>query len=283
MKAFTERHFHFKGRLTVADCHLLADHPGLERIQFSDKKPGRETLANLNEIVFKRRKDVALRVYAYDDTWADISFLKYLPEVERFVWESDFHGSVEPLHCLKKLTTLELGFCKTNKKKFSLTFLGEYSEVLENLRINGDYGHIETIKTLSHLKRAWFVSTKLDNFDFLTEHPIEEFGNYGSRVRSLQSLGKIKSLKSLWIKKDDNLRDIDFVLGLPNLEVLYLLWNPNLVRFPDLTPLAKLRYIEVFRGRRFEDYSGALHLKNCHIQVSGPKVQPNGFFKRTAL
>jgi hypothetical protein len=235
----------------------------------------------LNEIVFKRRKDLTLRVYGYSDTWADIDFLKYLPEVERFYWETDSFGSVEPLHHLNTLSALHLGFTNTTRKKLSLTFLSEYSKSLIDIGLTGDYKDINTLSALTHLKRAWFVSTPLANFDLVCGLSLEELGNYGSRVKSLESLGRIESLRWLWIKTNTILKDIDFVRNLTNLEKLDLLWLSNLVRLPDLSHLKRLKHIEVFQGKRFEDYSGAMKLKECHISVSGPKIRPHRFIRIT--
>lgn len=279
MRGLDRDFFHFREELSAPDCRTLADHAALKRIQFHEARPSRKTLELINEIVFARRKDVALRVYGYGDEWADISFLSLLPELERFNWETDTFGPLEPLYLLKRLTALGLGFSNAKKKALSLRFLTDFTQSLEGVTLMGDYKHIESLGELTNLKLAWFASTKLENFDFITHLPLETFGNYGSRVKSFDSLTAIKSIKSLWIKAHNNLTEIDFVRGLTNLERLELFWLPRLVRLPDLSHLEKLKYIQVFQGKRFEDYSGALNLRNCHITVSGPLIRPNRFLE----
>ena len=273
-------YFHIDGDLSREDCGRLADQAALKRIQFHQFRPSRRSLDLLNEIVFRRRKDVTLRVYGHGDVFADIDFLKTLPEVERFSWETDVFGSLEPLHHLKRLSALALGCCNAKKKKLSLSFLKEFAPTLEDLTLTGDYQDVEAVSDLNGLKRAWFVSAKFESYDFLSRLPLETFGTYGSRVKSLESIGRLTSLKWLWIKAHNLLTDVEFVRDLPHLEKLELLWLPKLRRLPDLSHLKKLRSIFVFQGKRFEDYSGALKLKNCHLSVSGPMI-PNRFVSLT--
>jgi hypothetical protein len=95
------RRFHYREPIDAKVARLLHDLPSLRWIQFHDVKPNPRSLSLLNDEVFSKRKEISLRVFGYGDTWADISLLRHLPEVERFDWESVVFGPTEPLFALK--------------------------------------------------------------------------------------------------------------------------------------------------------------------------------------
>ena len=191
---FDASRFHCEKPFKRSVADLLVKLPSLRVFQFHEFTPDSRTLKYLNEILFANRKDVILRVFG-DRTWTDISRLNELPEVERFDWEVDVFGSVEPLHSFKKLVHLGLGM-ERPKPKIDLQFLLEFRNTLESLSLAGDYKAThEVVPQSSGLRSAWFVSTKLANFDLLDGLAIETLGNYGGRVQSFDSVGSFKSLR----------------------------------------------------------------------------------------
>jgi len=76
--------YHSRTPITEKAAIELVNMSALETIQFHDVKPDVATLQHLNRFVFKHRKDMTLRVHCYNDSWQDISFLKLLPEAEKF-------------------------------------------------------------------------------------------------------------------------------------------------------------------------------------------------------
>ncbi len=149
--------FHCRKPLRRSIAEMLVKLPSLKVFQFHDIKPDTATLEHLNEIVFKNRKDVTLRVYGYPDTWANIDFLKSLPEVERFDWDTPVFGSDEPLYKLKRLVHLGLGFTQP-KPKIDIGYLTDFPS-LESLNLEGDYKKLQqTVSQIRGLKSIWLSS-----------------------------------------------------------------------------------------------------------------------------
>jgi len=270
--------FHSRQPVTYSIAEQLLALPKLKVIQFHDIKPDEKTLNILNDVIFKNRKDITLRVYGYPDTWSDISFLNFLPDLERFDWDTAVFGSNEPLYKLKKLVHLGLGFTQP-KPKISLQFVTDFSNTLESLSLDGDYKDLLiTIPTLKKLKSFWLTSTKLKGFDFLQGLPIETIGNYGGRVESFDFLVNIQSLKKIWIKTNSKIKNIDFIEELPNLEEIELQYVAKITRFPKCDHLKKLKRIFAFECNRLEDISEVKKLKISDISISGSKL-PGRHFK----
>lgn len=263
------------------DCDLaekLFKLPMLKVIQFHDVIPDGNSLELLNEVVFKRRKDIHLRVYGYPDTWKNIDFLCKLNEVERFDWETVVFGSMEPLYKLKKLTHLGIGFSQP-KPKITIKFLHDFLHTLESVSLDGDYKDIiSTIPTLTNLKAIWLTSTKLDSFEFLDGLKIEAIGNYGSRVKSFDYLRNFKSLRKMHIKTNRVLDSIDFISDLGNLETIDLLNVKHLTRFPKCDHLKNLKRVFVFECNELVDIEEINKINNCEISIQGKGI-PGRFYK----
>lgn len=265
--------FHSKQPISYSIAEQLLEMPRLKVIQFHDIKPDETTLKVLNDVIFKKRKDITLRVYGYSDTWADISFLNLLPDLERFDWDTAMFGSYEPLYNLNKLVHLGLGFAQP-KPRTSLKFVADFRDNLDSLNLKGDYkDFLTTIPLLENLKSLWLESTKLKDFDFLQGLPLETLGNYGGRVESFEFLPNIQTLKRLWIKTNSKIENIDFIEQLPNLEDIELLYVAKLSRFPKCDHLKHLKRIYAFQCNRLEDISEVKKLRNCDIHISGKKFE----------
>jgi len=270
--------YHCRVPITEQFAKQLADMPALEVIQFHDIKPNQQTLDNLNDFVFKYRKDITLRVYGYNGYWKDISFLKSLCELERFDWDSDEFLSVEPLYKLKKLVHLSMGFADT-KQKFSVAFLSDFKSALKSIRLHGDYkDFLSAAPKLDNIKTVWLSSMKLKSFEFLEGLPIEVLGNYGSRVGSFTFLPKLQTLKRVWIKTNSTLDNFDFISELPLLEEIELYYVSKLIQFPKCDHLANLVKVTASDCNRLSDISEILKLKNCKIAVYG-KLVPGKFYR----
>ena len=264
--------FHSRQPITYLDAEQLLSMPKLKVIQFHDIKPDETTLKVLNDIIFKKRKDITLRVYGYPDIWADISFLNHLPNVERFDWDTAVFGSTKPLYSLKKLVHLGLGFTQP-KPKISLKFVADFKDTLEGLNLEGDFQDIlTTIPLLDKLKTLWLMSTKLKGFDFLQGLPLETIGNYGGKVESFEFLPNIQTLKKIWIKTNFKIENIDFIEKLLNLEDIELQYVAKITKFPKCDHLKNLKRIFALECNRLEDISEVKKMKNCKIFISGNKL-----------
>ncbi|MGI8494636.1 MAG: hypothetical protein ACR2L1_04895 [Pyrinomonadaceae bacterium] len=252
----------------------LCDKANLKVIQLFDYKPDEETLENLNQILFRARKDLTLRVYHHLNLWSDVSFINHLPELERFDWDSNSFDSFKPLYKLKNLVHLGLGDWGQRKHKTSLSFLKDFNKTLESINLQGDYKDlINTLPNLKQLKNVRFISTKLSNFDFLKNLPIKTFGNYGSRVESFEYLKNLTGLKKIRIKTNTKIESIDFIEDLYNLEEIELLYLSKITKIPELSQVKKLRKFFIFECNRIEDIEELKHLKDCSVYVSGKMIK----------
>jgi hypothetical protein len=270
--------FHYRQPISYGVAEQLLKMPKLKVIQFHEIKPDDATLKIFNDVIFKKRKEVTLRVYGSPDTWADISFLKLVPDLEKFDWGTSGFGSHEPLYKLNKLVHLGLGFAQP-KPRISLTCISDFKDTLESLSLEGDYKDLQTtIPLLKKLKTLWFTSTKLKGFDFLQGLPLETIGNYGGRVDSFEYLPNIQSLKKLWIKTNSKIKSIDFIEQLPNLEDIELQYVSKVTRFPKCDQLKNLKRIFIFECNRLEDIDEVKKLEKCDIFISGKKLK-NKYYK----
>lgn len=248
--------------------------PSLRVIQLGTVVPDQRSLELLNCEVFAKRKDITLRVYAFSDLWSEISFLHFLPDVERFDWDVDLLGSVEPLKSLKKLKHIGLGLTQP-KPKIDLHFLLDFRNTLESVNLSGDYKNTRAvIPKIDGLRSAWFASTKLSDFDFLADLPIETLGNYGGRVQSFDSVRKLTTLKKIWLKTNAKLEGLDFVEQLSNLERIELYYLAKITRFPSCDLLKNLKLVFAFECNRLSDISELQKLSGVKVHVSG-KALPN--------
>lgn len=269
--------FHCRKPVSQSVVELLADLASLKVFQFHDIKPDKRTLHFLNDVLFKRRKDVTLRVYGWPDTWANIDLLNDLPELERFDWDTAVFGSIEPLHKLRNLVHLGLGFTQP-KPKISISFVEDFKDTIESLSLEGDFRDtLTTIPKLHRLNTVWFSSTKLDGFDFLEGLSIETLGNYGGRVGSFEFLKNLKTLKKVWIKTNPKLESIDFIHELKNLEVLEMFYVPKITKFPKVDHLKKLKLICAFECNRLIDISELKKLHGVKIAASGKALRGKHF------
>lgn len=264
--------YHSRTPITEKIAIELVNMPALETIQFHDIKPTVSTLDILNDVVFRNRKDITLRVYGYGESWQNISILKLLPELEKFDWDSDMFESVEPLYGLKNLTHLGMGFANP-KPKISVKFLADFKDTLTSLNMQGDYkDFLTTVPTLTKLNTVWLISMKLAGFDFLEGLPIETLGNYGGRVASFDFLSKLKTLKKIWIKTNSKIEDIDFISDLPLLEKLELYYLSKITTFPKCDHLLHLEEVTAFELNRLIDINELKKLKNCKVIAFGKLV-----------
>lgn len=265
--------FEFKKPINHSIARQLIAIPSLRVIQFHESIPDKFSLKVFNEIAFKTRKDLTLRVYGYQDTWRDISLLYELPEVERFDWDSDVIGSLQPLYSVKKLTHLGLGLIQP-KPKVSLSFVADFSDTIQSLSIAGDFRDLtSTIPKLNYLTRIWFASTKLDGFDFLENLSIETLGNYGGRVRSFEFIRKLQTLRKIHIKTNPTLKSIDFIEHLPQLEWIEFLYLSKIVTFPRCDHLKNLKGVLAYECNRLSDISELKKLEGIKVSVSGKALK----------
>lgn len=270
--------YHCREEISENIASQLAKIDTLEVIQFHDIKPSKKTLQNLNDLVFKQRKDITLRVYGGRGTWRDIGFLRDLPELEKFDWHSDEFASIEPLYALNKLVHFGIGYGNLNKKT-SVSFLSDFNKTLTSIYMEGDFKDFtSTIPKISNLSDVCLFSVKLKNFDFLSGLPMKKLANYGGRVGDYDHVAQFKTIKHIWLKTNATLDKFDFISELPMLQVLELYYISKLRKFPNCDQLPKLKEIIAFECNRLSDIEEVKKIKNCKIWMTG-KSLPGKFYK----
>ncbi len=260
--------FEIRTNLNKAVVKELLKFDDLEIIQFSNFLPNIKTFENLNNILFKHRKDITLRAYYR----TNIDFLEHLDELEKFEWDADIFTDISPLYKIKNLVHFSIGFAKEQHKQ-SLQFLNEFSHSLESLSLKGNFEDIKVISNLRRLKYLWIAANKFDKLELIEQLPIESFGYFGSKIKDFNLLTKIQTLRNIKIKGNRNLDDISFISKLKNLETIELLYNPKIKEFPKCNNLTKLKYINIFECNRLEDIYKLEKISNCKIKVTGNQLR----------
>lgn len=151
----------------------------------------------------------------------------------------------DELYELKKVTSLELGYFS---KKYDITKILDFKETLEHLSYEKDAkkGSEKIINQLTNLKSISLSSVKFENFNFLSNLPLEIFFLYGSRTLNCDGLEKITTMKSFMLKNNPKWNNFDFLNAYINLEELRLHYVKNHLNRPNLEHLKKLKFIEEF-------------------------------------
>jgi hypothetical protein len=201
---------------------------------------------------FKKHPEIYFR-------WIKTPWLKYLSNVEKF--RLDFTN--ENIDLIKNYTVKGLYFENKLNKKCDFTIIEQFKDTLEELSLEGEPKNIErTIKQLKKLKKLHLISVRVDNFKFLEGIDIEDFWNYGSKVKEWDYLSEIKTIKKLGIKTNRTLENIDFIKGLNNLERLELEYLMKLNSFPNVDHLKKLNSIIISQCNRLENINEIKKINN---------------------
>ncbi|MDR1912540.1 MAG: hypothetical protein LBQ52_09400 [Helicobacteraceae bacterium] len=245
-KILSEFHFIEISSHINNDALKIIENIGLENkeyIQFSYLfEPNNNDIKIMNSF-FKNHPEIYFR--RIKTPW-----LKYLTNVEKF--RLDFTG--ENIKLIKNYNIKGLYFENKLDKKRDLAIIEQFKDTLEELAFEGEPKNVEkTISQLKKLKRLYLISVRITNFNFLEGIGIEDFWNYGSKVKDWSYLSEIKTIKKLGIKTNRTLENIDFIKGLNNLEKLELTYLSKLSNFPNIDHLKKLKSIVISQCNKLEN------------------------------
>jgi len=215
--------------------------------------------SELNEKVFKVRKDIGLRIglITGGPEWHNISFLKYLDEVEKLNINDFSIQSLEPITYLKDLKHLTI---RSNSD--TLKYLEKFKN-LEVLKVTWVEKDIEVISGFSKLKELYLSAISIYSLDFLKSLRYLEklyfFELDPIPVSILNILPEIGRINTLGLNTM-NLQNIDFVTQMPYLKQLWLDVLPikSLPKFPETSPL---EIIEISYLDNLKDIMGLSYLK----------------------
>ncbi|WP_419698166.1 hypothetical protein [Mucilaginibacter sp. NFX135] len=240
-------------------------------IQFSSPLAEQE-IDTLEEFVFSKRPDIALRVYAHYTGECDLSFLKRLPSLRKFL--ADCLGNakgIEAVTELKNLETLGVGIFELNNfdflneinpnlkqlylhqtrsKKPSIDAIARFVQ-LEELYLEAQSKGIESISSLSRLQKITLRSISTANINYLSS--LEQLWSVDVKLGGIKDFDALKllpNLKYLELWQVRELSDISFISDLTSLQNLFMQSLPNVKEFPNLDKAHKLRriYLENLKG-----------------------------------
>ncbi|AFH61345.1 hypothetical protein ACVNS2_11960 [Paenibacillus caseinilyticus] len=265
-----------KNNLTEAEVEELLSNQELEVIQFSAPLEP-YTFQLLNDLFFKERDDVELRVYGFYDSRCDLSFLSALPNVTRFtvdcIREVDHLDAITHLDKLKALhigiyhldnldiltrvpATLEsMMLEQTQSKKPDLAVLERFSG-LKKLYIEGHTKNIDVIGKLHQLEDVTLKSVTTNDVEFLA--PLQKLWSLDIKLGGIQNFSAIEgmdSIKYLELWQIRGLKDLSFISTLTGLQYLFLQSHRNVESLPALNGLTKLRKVHLDLMKGLKDIS----------------------------
>lgn len=243
--------------LTKSDIPKIISEENIHSLQLYEfKNPNKQTWETLNEF-YKRYPEIALRVLWYDEQ--DLTFYKYLPNIRNFTIASFNTKDYSAL--LSNLELKHFGIEETKSTAVDLLFIKEFKN-LESLYVDGMKKGLENVKYLKKLKKLTFRGVKMNNLDFLLDlNSLDElrllFGSY----KNLDSLAKLKQLKTLEFSRVRQIPSFDFLNALENLESLEFEGMSKMEEIPDMSSLTRLKKIQIHNNLRIKDISAVGNIK----------------------
>jgi hypothetical protein len=258
---FLEIHSHInKGAVQLIE-NMSTD--ALNWIQFYSIKPNDEDIKVLNNY-YKNYKQIRLR-------WVENWMIPLLPELEKFIFTAT-NFNEDTIDLLKKNRVTGLRIEHSPDKKYDLINFFAFKETLEDLFLEGNYKNLELlINGTNKLKKLGLSSISID-FDKINENVIEDFYHYGSKTKRWDGIKNLKKLKHLCVKTNTVLEDLNFLLGLKNIETIELLYCSKITTFPDLNNLKKLKKIYALECNGVENIDELKKIKAIKIYVQGKKI-----------
>jgi len=299
----------FEHSLTPREVERLASNRNLRCLQCSSNVDPR-TWDLLNSLLFLRRPDVQLRVYGFNSSECDLTFLPRIRNVRHFSVDCVTQAKgTELLASLENLESLRVGVYNLN----NFDFLWSVPSDLKKLTLEATKSKrpsLEPLQRFHSLSRLYLegqqkdieVLSKLQSLEDLTLRSISTGGlDFISKAMSLWSLdikqGGITNLSAIEGMEQIKYLELWQVRGLSDLSVISTLYGLQYVvlqslrhvrSLPDFSRLKRLRrvFLETMKG--LVDVSaleGAPSLEDfIHIEASN--IQPaqyDGLLKHPSL
>ncbi|ANH61430.1 leucine-rich repeat domain-containing protein [Dokdonia donghaensis] len=230
----------------------------LQLYQFQN--PKKQTWETLNEF-YKQYPDIRLRVLWYETQ--DLSFYKEIPNIRKFSIASFNTKDYSALLSNTKLT--HFGIEETKSTAVDLSFIKEFKD-LESLYIDGMKKGLENVKHLKKLKVLTFRGVKMDNLDFISElNNLEELNLLFGSYKNLESITKLKQLKSIEFSRVRQIPNFDFLNSLENLEKIEFEGMSKMEEIPNLSKLTKLKSIHIHNNLRLQNIKSIGEIQNLKL------------------
>ncbi len=263
-------------QLSAEDIAKLALNCNLRRIQCMRPMPDSLWIM-LDNLFFRTRGDVELRIYGHYSEECDLQFLRHVGHVKRF--SADCLMTARNLEAVAGLKDLELlGIGVFELRDFEL--LRNIPEQLQTLRlgptrsgflslaplerfrnlrtlyIEGHNKSIEVLSCLPLLEDVTLRSVTTSDLRYLA--PLEKLWSLDVKLGGIKSFAGIEgksSIKYLELWQIRNLENIDVISTLTGLQNLFLQSLPNVVRAPSVSDLGSLRRVVLQNLKGLTDLS----------------------------
>ncbi len=282
------------------ELETLANDPKTKYIQFNSSLSLNE-IEWLEDIVFAKRPDIALRIYGFHQDICDFAMLSHLPSLR--ILHADYLSEVINIDALQYLQNLEelgigisdlknfdclkdirpnlkkLYISQTNSKSLHLDCLPRFSQ-LEYLYIEGHQKGIEGIAQLEQLKELVLRSVSLNNLSFL--NGLEQLWSLDLKLGGLKdpaSIAQLQQVKYLELWQVRGISDLTFISEMPNLQNLFLQSLAQVKQLPDFSNNRALRriYLENLKGLKDVSSLKTARLLETFIYVMAMNQEPENF------
>ena len=230
----------------------------LQLYQFQN--PKKQTWETLNEF-YKQYPDIRLRVLWHETQ--DLSFYREIPNIRKFSIASFNTKDYSALLSNTKLT--HFGIEETKSTAVDLSFIKEFKD-LESLYVDGMKKGLENVKYLKKLKVLTFRGVKMDDLDFLSElNNLEELNLLFGSYKNLESITKLKQLKSIEFSRVRQIPNFEFLNSLENLEKIEFEGMSKMEEIPNLSKLTKLKSVHIHNNLRLQDIKSIGEIQNLKL------------------
>lgn len=251
--------------LTIADIPNIISEKNIHALQLSAfENPTKQTWETLNEF-YKLYPNIGLRVLWHDAQ--DLSFYSHIPNIRKFTIAS--YNTKDYSKLLTNTKLKHLGIEETKSKAVDLSFIKEFKD-LESLYIDGMKKGLENVKYLKKIKQLTFRGVKMDDLEFLSDlNNLEELNLLFGSYKSLNSVAKLKQLKSIEFSRVRQIPNFDFLNSLENLESIEFEGMSKMEKMPNLSKLTRLKKIHINNNLRLQDIKSIEKITNLKlIQLS---------------
>lgn len=247
--------------LKKSDIPKIISEENIHSLQlYTFENPKKETWETLNEF-YKQYPDIRLRVLWYETQ--DLSFYKEIPNVRKFTIASYNTKDYSPLLSNTKLK--HFGIEETKSTAVDLSFINEFKD-LESLYVDGMKKGLENVKYLKKLKVLTFRGVKMDNLEFLSDlNNLEELNLLFGSYKNLESITKLKQLKSIEFSRVRQIPNFDFLNSLENLEKIEFEGMSKMEEIPNLSKLKKLKSIHIHNNLRLRNIKSIGEVQNLKL------------------
>lgn len=270
------------GSLSKTELNEIIKIGAMKRIQTTELLSS-NTLILLNEQYYSKYPQTGFRIYGYTQSNLDLSFLKYLSNLEKLTIDCgqsiDNSFAFEYLTKLKSLMincylledfkfleklsdTLEQFAMETKKTSFDISALSKFKK-LKVLNLSGYKKNIETLVNLTLLESLMLKGITLEDLTFLNGiKNLKSLKIHRGNTKDFSGLYGNNSITSLQIFRVTKFTDVDLIANLPHLISVELSQLAHIEHLPNLSKHKALKHISLNEMKSLTDLCQLEFVKN---------------------